>query len=337
MQTMNPKAALVAPSRTFVLADDPGQPDLGRLEAIAPGLSALGFDVVRDPGPWRDYRRFGGTDAERADEFARYLCDPSVDLVLPVRGGYGMARILGRLPWERIAERSPLAMGFSDFTAFNLALLAKTGLPSWQGPTAGRFALGHENPATTRAFLRALTAAGWSLGWETPAEAQGVRIEGLLWGGNLSIVASLLATPWFPGRGTVAGGILFLEDVGEPAYKIDRMLAQLLQSGVIGSQRAVVLGAFTGASRYERGERDFRLRDVTEEFSARLRAMGVACVEGLPFGHLDAVPPVPVGVRAELCVEGRSARLSAACAPVIGRGRDVLSLALRRFEEEDAP
>ena len=325
MQTVKPRVAIVSPRRTVVRADDPGELDLERLDAIAPGLASLGFDVVRDPGPWRNVRRFGGTDAERADEFGRYLCDGSVDVVLPVRGGYGMARILERLPWKAIEERRPVAMGFSDFTAFNLALFAKTGLPSWQGPTAGRFALGRTDSRTARYFLRALASPGWSLGWKAPAPAAGFRAEGLLWGGNLSIIVSLIGTPWFPDPGQTRGGILFLEDVGEPAYSVDRMLTQLLQAGVLAQQRAVVFGSFSGTERYEKGERDFRLCDALEDIARKLRSIGVESVQGLPFGHLVTVPAVPFGVRGELAVsETGEASLSAEGAPALSRGRQAL-------------
>lgn len=334
MQAIQPRVALVTPSRTYVMPDDAGKLDLERLEGCVEGLEALGFRVVRTSGGFRNHRQFGGTDEERAAELNSFLLDPDIDLVLPVRGGYGMARILPKLRFPEIALRKPLAMGFSDFTAFSLALFARTGLPSWQGPMAGGLAPGHTTPVSQRNFLRALSSDFWDLAWNQAGEPMSAAVKGTLWGGNLSILVSLIGTPFFPKPEQVRGGILFLEDVGEPPYRIDRMLTQLLESGVLGRQGAVVLGDFSGADRHLRGEGDLRFGDVVRDFSERLAKARIPLLAGLPFGHTKELFAIPFGVESELVSSASgAAHLHCDRVPSIARGREVLEAALSSIED----
>ena len=239
-----------------------------------------------------------------------------------------MTRLLPTLDFRRIAERKPLAMGFSDFTALNLALFSKAGLASWQGPMAGGLAPGYRTHESQIAFLEALTSASWRQEWNAGASDADTEREGEIWGGNLAMAASLIGTPWFPKPEQVKGGILFLEDVGEPPYRSDRMLLQLWEAGVLGSQSAVVLGCFTDADRHVTGDLDLRLEDVLSDFRERLARSGVAMVTGLPFGHIRKLSAVPVGVKGTLRVKSGRAELSADSVPVIGRGRDLLQASL---------
>ena len=337
--TERPIVSLVVPSRTYVEDEDGSLVDLERLEGAVAGLKRLGFEVVRTPGPWRDWKRYGGTDAERAEELQAALTDPDVDLVQPVRGGCGMLRVLPRLDWKAIRRRKPLAMGFSDFTAFNIALFAKTGLPSWQGPMSGGLAPGHTTFTSQKNFLRALLEPEWRTEWACDGvdgvAARDCEAEGVLWGGNLAMLTSLVGTPWMPEKKAVEGGILFLEDVGETAYKIDRMLLQLEAAGYLASQKAVVFCTFTGADKGASPKGDLMLADVLSDTAERLSKAGVACVAGLSYGHIDELTAIPVGVRAKLEVRGGRARLSSSVAPVISRGRAVLLESLARIEEEE--
>lgn len=337
--TERPIVSLVVPSRTYVEDEDGSLVDLERLEGAVEGLMGLGLEVVRTPGPWRDWKRYGGTDAERAEELQAALTDPDVDLVQPVRGGCGMLRVLPRLDWKAIRRRKPLAMGFSDFTAFNIALFAKTGLPSWQGPMSGGLAPGHTTFTSQKSFLRALLDPEWRAEWACDG-ADGVTArkcdaEGVLWGGNLAMLTSLIGTPWMPEKKAVEGGVLFLEDVGEAAYKIDRMLLQLEAAGYLASQKAVVFCTFTGADKRASPKGDLMLSDVLSDTAERLSKAGVACVAGLSYGHIDELTAVPVGVRARLEVRGGRASLYSSEAPVILRGRAVLQESLARIEAEE--
>ncbi len=331
MNSETPRAALVSPSRTYVNPDNPAEKDEERLRGCAEALAEFGFEVKRSPGEFRNYRRYGGTDAQRSEELQHFLTDPDTDLVIPVRGGYGMVRTLELLPYGKIRDRRPLAMGFSDFTALNLALYSKAGVPSWQGPMAGGLAEGHVTETSAESFLSALTEKDWSLSWKD-GTAEAGRREGTVWGGNLSVLVSLIGTPWFPEKQQTEGGILFLEDIGEAPYQIDRMLMQLFYAGILENQSAVLFGEFTGSSRHVIGDEDLRLSDVLSDVREKLQKHGVMTAENLPFGHVARLHAVPVGVpgTAEISSDGR-VRLSSSETPLIARGQSILSARLRQL------
>ena len=169
---------------------------------------------------------------------ATFTEDPTVDVVMPVRGGYGISRLLDAIDYEAIARHNPICCGFSDFTAFNLAYLAHTGKVSYQGPTGVSFAASVPD-FTETSFLNAVTDTVWQVHFETTSD-ETLNLEGCLWGGNLSMMVSLLGTPHFP---KIKGGLLYLEDVHERAYRVERMLLQLDMAGVLRQQKAIILGA----------------------------------------------------------------------------------------------
>lgn len=279
------------------------------LRLAARRLAALGFIVGIDEAALARHQRFAGDDRERLAALHRVAAAaPSV--ALATRGGYGLTRLLDRIHWQRIArsvERGTRWVGFSDLSALQLALLAHTGAPSWAGPTAvedfGRAeADGGVDEVTAATFGEAMRGELHAIGWRTEAGFDGLQRRGLLWGGNLTVLLSLLGTPHWP---AVDRGLLFLEDVNEQPYRVERMLLQLLQAGVIGAQRAVLLGGFTlpAKSPLDRG---YTLRSAVEQLRARTR---VPILTGLPFGHLRTKVTLPVGQRAQLLVDGRDVYL----------------------------
>ena len=134
------------------------------------------------------------------------------------------------------------------------------------------------------------------------------RAAGTLWGGNLCLIESLLGTPWFPERET-EGGILFLEDVGEAAYRVERMLLTLLEAGILHKQKAILLGAFTNADDAVRFEGDQTLARTLSYIRSRL-PQSIPMTTGLPFGHIERKATLPVGLPAEFVLEGSSAELT---------------------------
>ncbi len=204
------------------------------------GCTVSGLDVLE-----RTELRFAGDDATRAQDInALATMDVLPDIVLSVRGGYGATRLLPHLDYgalrERLADSATLLVGHSDFTALQLALYAQSGLRTFTGPMLGPD-FGPEQPSTlTIEHFWATVGADRGQGeWQATGE---VDVEGPLWGGNLAMLCSLLATPYFP---AIDGGILYVEDIGEPPFRIERLLYQLHLSGVLGRQRALVLGEFT--------------------------------------------------------------------------------------------
>ena len=194
-------------------------------------------------------------------------------------------------------------MGYSDLTALQLGLLAHTGTASWQGPMAcddfGRAdEAGGVDEVTRDCFAEAMSGELEAVGFRTEAGFDGREGRGLLWGGNLAMVVSLLGTPHWP---KVKGGVLFLEDVGEHPYRVERLLLQLHQAGVLQRQQAVLLGAFSDW-RKSPLDRGYTFKSVV----AHLRSVCTTPIlTGLPFGHVPTKVTLPVGRRVQWVVDGR--------------------------------
>jgi muramoyltetrapeptide carboxypeptidase len=266
-------------------------------------LEAAGHEVVVDPTSTSRWQRFSAPDAERLAAVMRMADDPRVELAIAVRGGYGWSRLLDRLDFARIAAAGKRWLGHSDFTAFQLAAFAATGMISFAGPLAA-YDFGAEVPSGfTLAHCWELLARREHVA-EFPLEGPtAFAAGGTLWGGNLALVAHLVGTPHMP---RIDGGILFVEDVGEHPYRVERMLYQLHHAGILGRQRALLLGEFSG---YELGPNDNGY-DLTAMVDHCRSAFDVPIFTGLPFGHCRDKLTLPVGGRCALSVDRGMARLS---------------------------
>ncbi len=291
----DPVVALTAPARQLTTGDDFAAIDGGQIDRTVAALTSRGWRVKEAANLRKMSQRFAGTDAERAAGLQAAFDDPETDLILVLRGGYGTARLLPLMDWEALSESYAAFVGLSDLTAFNLALYAKAGRPSWQGPVARMFV--EENAARDAAFECALSSSEFAL--DLPlAAAPRLAAEGVLWGGNLTVLVSLLGTPYFP---QIEGGILFMEDVGEPAWRVERLLLQLLQAGVLSRQQAILAGSFTGADKTAgAGDGRFALADALSWIE---KAAGIPVVTGLPFGHRADTMTLPVGVAAKVACD----------------------------------
>ena len=271
-------------------------------------LKALGHEVEIDVSALASHQRFAGDDATRLAAIVRAAAS-GADMALISRGGYGLTRILDAIPYKAVAraiEHSTDFVGLSDFTAFQNALLAKTGAVTWAGPAVGEdFGVeGTPDDIMEACFDDLLHRQGEGTGWRMPARdaadiqsLRGIR-DAVLWGGNLAVLTSLLGTPYFP---HVDKGVLFLEDVNEHPFRIERMLDQLRMAGVLGRQRAVVLGQFSGIRLVPGYDRGFNLQGVV----ARLRTvLKVPVLTGLPFGHVPTKVMLPVGAKVDMALEG---------------------------------
>jgi muramoyltetrapeptide carboxypeptidase len=270
-------------------------------------LKALGHDVELDEAAFATHTRFAGDDETRLAAIHRAAAS-GADIALITRGGYGLTRLLPHIRYKAVAKAIQGGLrfvGLSDFTAFQTAMLAQTGAVTWAGPAVGEdFGVEGEPDDIMQACFQDLAEGqGEGTGWQLPAaERTDVPIagQGVLWGGNLAVLCSLVGTPWMP---QVRGGILFLEDVHEHPYRVERMLTQLLHAGILGRQKAIVLGQFTNYKPVPH-DRGFRLKTVVD----RLRTLVKAPVlTNLPFGHVPTKVLLPVGAKVELAVEGRDA------------------------------
>jgi muramoyltetrapeptide carboxypeptidase len=284
-------------------------PKAAPLRLAVKRLQALGFRAQLDESALARSQRFGGDDATRLAAIHRVaLAAPSV--AMATRGGYGLTRLLDRIDWKLLArsvEQGTRWVGHSDMTALQMGLLAHGGADSWAGPMAiDDFSrdedIGGVDEVTRDCFVEAMDGSLEALGFRTEAGFDGLSASGRLWGGNLSMLCSLLGTPHWP-QAVVRGGVLFLEDVNEHPYRVERCLLQLQQAGVLERQKAIVLGAFS-AWRPSPLDRGYNLKTAV----ARLRAeLAVPVLTGLPFGHVHPKVSLPVGRRVQLLVDGRNA------------------------------
>jgi muramoyltetrapeptide carboxypeptidase len=276
------------------------------------GCAVSGLEVLD-----RNEQRYAGSDAERAADINALAILPSLpDIVLAIRGGYGATRLLEHLHYdalrERLAGHGTVLVGHSDFTALQMALFVRSGLVSFGGPMLGPdFGAEIANELTLQHFWNTVRSPQSTASWTTGDEAD-IDVEGPLWGGNLAMLCSLLGTPYFPGvdgRGVdgrgIDGGILFVEDIGEPPFRIERLLYQLHLSGVLGRQRALLLGHFSHCrpSGYDNGY------DLRDGFAQLRRVVDIPVIDGLPFGHEPDKFTLPFGVPARLRVSGGRAQL----------------------------
>jgi muramoyltetrapeptide carboxypeptidase len=270
-------------------------------------LKALGHEVELDPAAFGSHQRFAGDDATRLAAIDRAAAS-GADIVLTTRGGYGLTRLLADIRYKVLAraiERGMQWVGLSDFTALQCALFTQAGARTWAGPALLEdFGVeGEPDDIMLACFDDLVQGQGEGAGWQLPrSEArEGVfRASGRLWGGNLSVLASLVGTPYLPSD---PQGILFLEDVNEHPYRIERMLTQLLHAGVLARQKAICLGQFTGY-RLVPHDKGFQMKSVVDWLRGQVKA---PVFTGLPFGHVPTKVLLPVGAQVELAVEGRDA------------------------------
>ncbi len=266
-----------------------------RLVTGLDGLRAIGFDVALAPGLLEREGFLAGTDAVRARDMAAFLRDPGIDGLVCARGGYGAMRILPLLDDESWAARAKPLVGFSDITALH-QLLACQGVVSFHGtvlesPEGGQPAPNLATLASALTSLAPLGAMAWPADGPTPVCLYPGRASGPLVGGNLSLLAATMGTPW---ELRCEGCLLLLEDVGEPPYTIDRYLTQLALGGHLGAAAGFVVGELVDCGRPEDAP---TAREVVAE---RLASLGKPCLANLPLGHGRYKLTVPLGVRAEL-------------------------------------
>jgi muramoyltetrapeptide carboxypeptidase len=289
------RVALVAPAGPMLERDD-----LARGQELC---RALGLKPVLGASAGRRHGYLAGTDDERLADLNQALRDPAIDAIWCLRGGFGVTRILDRVDFSPLRERPKALIGYSDVTALLLALHQATSVVAFHAPMARA-----PMPAFTREnfetlLLRAapagrlprLPAPGGILIPRAPRllTIRGGVAEGPLLGGNLSLIAALQGTAHLP---SFEGAILFLEEVGEDLYRIDRMLAQLRMTGMLARLAGVILGQFT---EMKRGTREGAL-GFDEVLDTYFAPLGVPVLSGVPVGHVDEQWSMPIGVRARL-------------------------------------
>ncbi len=284
--TAGDRVAVIAPSGTLV-------PE--RLERGVAVLESWGLEVVVGRHAREQRRHLAGSDEQRAGDLQRAWCDPAVRAVICARGGSGAARIVDLLDWAAMRAAGPrVLVGFSDVTVLHQAVANRLGLATLFGPMAATVAFAgadsaaDADPASAEMLRATLFApqsvrvlADGDLRCEVPGRAGGVIV-----GGTLALLANTVGTPEHrPAR----GGIALLEDIAEPAYRIDSMLTQLLRTGWFDGVAGIVLGSWTDCG-----------PGALETVLERLAPLGVPLASGLPFGHAVPQLTVPLGLEADL-------------------------------------
>ncbi len=265
-------------------------------------LKAMGFDVTIDESALARHQRFGGDDDTRLAALHR-VASQAPSIAMASRGGYGLTRLLDRIDWQLLArsvENGTRWVGYSDMTALQMGLLAHARAVTWCGPLAADdFGCETLDEITPACFQEAMGGELEAIGFRTESGFDGLEAKGVLWGGNLTVLASLLGTPHWP---RIKGGVLLLEDVNEHPYRIERTLLQLHQAGVLQSQKAVLLGAFSDW-RPSPMDRGYDLKAMV----AHLRSViAVPILTGLPFGHVPTKVTMPFGRRVTVLVQARN-------------------------------
>lgn len=279
-------------------------------------LKTLGHEVEVDLDALSSYMRFAGDDDSRLAAIHRAAAS-GADVALISRGGYGLTRILDRIHYKPVSKAiagGTHFVGISDFTAFQLAVLAKTGAVTWAGPALieGFGVAPEPDDIMEDCFNDLLLGQGEGAGWRQAAERRTAKSaevsewttrNATLWGGNLAVLVSLIGTPYFP---QIKGGVLFLEDVAEPPYRVERMLTQLLHSGILSKQKAIVLGQFT-EFKLTPHDKGFNLRTVADWLRTQVKT---PVFSNLPFGHVQTKVLLPVGAKIDMVVQGRDALIA---------------------------
>lgn len=279
------RVALVAPAGPLRGADE--------LDASIANARSLGWDPIPGANVLARNDYLGGHDAERLQDLNAALANDAIDAIWCVRGGYGAMRLLPYVDWASLARRPRALIGFSDVTALHAAASTRCGLITYHGPTARGTLTDFSRESLVRAVVERRDPCGRA---DSARAVRGGRAHGRLVGGNLALLAALAGTPYAP---DYRNALLVLEDVGEPAYRIDRMLTQLRLAGVLAQIAGLVVGHFTeGASddALPPGALDALVGEAAD-------VAGVPALAGVPVGHIDDQWTIPLGASAQLDAE----------------------------------
>lgn len=294
--------AIVAPSSPA---------DEKQINEYSQRLQKAGYRVLVPENIGRQSGYLAGTDDQRVDELNTMIRDPKVRAIFPARGGYGLTRILDRLDYEALRRDPKIITGFSDITALHLAVSRKCRLITFHSPVPMSELWQGPLPAyvySDELFTRAIFAGSYSQGTgyvisaphDRPAKMMVAGVsQGRLVGGNLTLISSTMGTPMAI---DATDAILFLEDVDEAPYRIDRMLSQLRLAGVLNQISGVILGDFSHQQGATQDEIDRVLRDYFEQAPYPV-------LQHFPVGHIATNATLPIGALVELNTKEGTVRL----------------------------
>ena len=278
-------------------------------------LAALGLKMKAGAHLLDRYGYLAGTDEARSADVNSMFADPGIQAILALRGGWGCNRILDRIDYKTVAAHPKIIMGYSDITSLLIALTARTGLVTFHGPVG----ISTWNEYSTD-YVRRMLFNAESIRMQNPSEIgdnltqsrdRVLRIHpgkavGMLWGGNLSVLSAMLGSDYLP---KTKGSILFLEEVGEDIYRVDRMLTQLKLAGVLQELNGFVFGKCSNCDPGE-GYGSLTLEEVLDD---HIKPLGIPAWQGAMIGHIENKFTLPLGIQAEINAdEGSISLLEAA-------------------------
>jgi muramoyltetrapeptide carboxypeptidase len=287
-----------------IVAPASAPPDPESIDRAVQTLQRLGFKPKLGRNARKRHGFLAGQDAHRAGDIMAMFADTKVNGILCVRGGYGSSRLLNLLDYPFIARHAKILIGYSDITALHCALLSKANLISFHGPMLNSDFVRPDMPDfTLQSFLRVLMNPVAPGGIRQDCATRNIKTirpgtaSGRLLGGNLSILCSTLGTPFQP---SFRNKILFLEDVDEVPYRVDRMLTQLLNAGLLQQVAGIAIGTNKNCKDPKAKKSKEYRQTLYDVFCERLLPLKVPIVSGLPFGHVGLNATIPVGARAAL-------------------------------------
>jgi muramoyltetrapeptide carboxypeptidase len=280
-----------------------GPPAPERVKYGIAALEAKGFRCQVADDAIGAYEYFSAPDAVRLQSFNKMLADPTIDMMMMTRGGYGLSRIVHRIDWEAVRRAGKILCGFSDFTAINLAAVARGNFITFAGPGAATDFGEAAYEGTAAVEHNFMEAHFWpvihgeeiSVDVESPHTYAAQQITGPIWGSNLSLLSHLVGTPFLP---KIEGGILFLEEIGERPYAVERMILQLYHCGLLAKQQAILIGEFTDC-KPEETRFPYSMEHVVNTLR---RIVDCPVLEHFPFGHVARKLTIPFGADATLSI-----------------------------------
>jgi muramoyltetrapeptide carboxypeptidase len=311
--TARPKGPRLRPGDTVGLIEPASRSDEAfDIQLVEEAVRAMGLIPKRGAHVMGQFGYLAGQDKDRAADLTAMFADNSVRAIFAVRGGWGSARLLPYVDWDVVRANPKFVLGFSDITALHMAIAAKGGAITLHGPNA--------SSAWGKASVDSFRQVAWDAAmplyknpvtnedrlvqrrWRTQV-LHGGRAQGHLLGGNLTVLTALAGTPYLP---SFDGAILFLEDVDEAEYRIDRMLTQIGQAGVLSKLAGVVFGQCTSCVSPSGSTSAFTLADILQQ---HLGSLGVPAYQGAWFGHITDQFTLPVGARAEIDADAGTLKL----------------------------
>lgn len=268
-------------------------------EKIATGITYLqgkGFKIKQGISIGQNFGYFSATDDQRAKEINNFFADPQIDAIFCVRGGWGSLRLLDKINYDLIKNNPKALVGYSDITTLQLAIWHKCGIPSISGPMVAVEMAGGILDFTEKYFWSQIENMDKTFIIKLDETGghfdKTVSAEGVLLGGCLTLIVHQLGTHYAP---DFKNSILFIEDVGEEPYKIDRNLAQLKQAGILNSLNGLIVGSFVDC--LDNRVNSFSIDEIFQHYFA-----GLTCpvIYDFPYGHILKKVSLPIGIKARL-------------------------------------